>query len=164
MPPDRKPSAAVLMLKLALLACVLAVLVLGAPPLLRALLHATGLSPLPPLAPATVTLRLVGSAPGDAWHLLPQQTTLQVQPGQFIQLAYDIRNDSPYFAAMQALPRYEPAVAATHIKKLTCFCFAEQRFAPGQTRRFPVVIVLDKNLPASVRQITLSYQIQALPA
>lgn len=70
MPPDRKPSLGVLVLKLALLACVLAVLVLGASPLLRALLHATGLSPLPS-PPRTVPVALQGDhdrlVPSLAW-------------------------------------------------------------------------------------------------
>ena len=62
MPPDRKPSLLLLLLKLALLACVLGVLALGLSPLYRALMHATGLSPL---APPTVSPPVSGWPAGN---------------------------------------------------------------------------------------------------
>lgn len=63
MPPDRKPSPLLLCLKLALLACVLGMLVLGLSPLYRAFLHLTGLSPQ--LPPPRVSLVLPRS--GHVW-------------------------------------------------------------------------------------------------
>jgi len=65
---------------------------------------------------------------------------------------------------MQALPQYQPVSAAAYVQKLDCFCFSQQLFSPGQVRRFPVVLVIGKQLPAQLRRISLSYQIQDQPA
>lgn len=160
MADSRPPFSPVLLLvKLALLLCVIVVLWLGGGTLYRAAIKLLGLAP-----PQTVQLHLAGSSPDAAWQLRPLQGDVQVKPGQFVQLMYELRNNSPYFASVQALPQYSPAAAASHVQKLHCFCFAEQRFAPGQTRRFPVVLVLDKTLPASLHRITLSYVLQGRPA
>jgi cytochrome c oxidase assembly protein subunit 11 len=40
---------------------------------------------------------------------------------------------------------------------MECFCFTQQTLAPGETRRFPVVFVVDPKLPRDVNTITLSY-------
>jgi cytochrome c oxidase assembly protein subunit 11 len=50
-----------------------------------------------------------------------------------------------------------PAAAGEYVKKIDCFCFRQQAFAPGETRRLPVVFVLDRNLPSDIRSITLAY-------
>ncbi|UGA40677.1 cytochrome c oxidase assembly protein [Chromobacterium haemolyticum] len=63
----------------------------------------------------------------------------------------------------QAIPRYLPAAAGEYVKKLECFCFRQQAFAPGETRRFPVVFVVDKRLPASIDSITLAYTVFDVP-
>jgi cytochrome c oxidase assembly protein subunit 11 len=57
----------------------------------------------------------------------------------------------------QAIPSYAPAVSAEHFRKLECFCFRQQTLGPNETRRFPVVFMVDPRLPANVSTITLSY-------
>jgi cytochrome c oxidase assembly protein subunit 11 len=57
----------------------------------------------------------------------------------------------------QAVPSYGPARAGQHFRKMECFCFTQQTLAPGETRRFPVVFVVDPKLPRDVNTITLSY-------
>ena len=47
--------------------------------------------------------------------------------------------------------------AAEYFKKLECFCFTKQSFAPHEKRRMPVVFVVDPKLPKEVTTITLSY-------
>jgi len=47
--------------------------------------------------------------------------------------------------------------AGQYFKKLECFCFQQQTLAAGETRRMPVVFVVDPALPAEVNTITLSY-------
>lgn len=56
MPPDHKPPPLLLLLKLVLLACVLGVLLLGAVPLYRVVLHITGLAPLAEVRAVTVVI------------------------------------------------------------------------------------------------------------
>jgi len=57
----------------------------------------------------------------------------------------------------QAVPSYGPRVAGEYFKKLDCFCFSKQGFEPHETRRMPVVFVIDPKLPKDVNTITLSY-------
>ena len=59
--------------------------------------------------------------------------------------------------AGQAIPSYAPKIAGTYFRKLECFCFQQQTLAANETRRFPVVFVIDPELPAEVTTITLSY-------
>jgi len=57
----------------------------------------------------------------------------------------------------QAVPSYGPARAGAHFHKMECFCFTQQTLGPGETRRMPVVFVVDPKLPRDVNTITLSY-------
>ena len=59
--------------------------------------------------------------------------------------------------AAQAIPSYAPKQATAHFNKLECFCFREHTLAPGETKRWPVVFVIDPKLPKDVVTITLSY-------
>jgi cytochrome c oxidase assembly protein subunit 11 len=47
--------------------------------------------------------------------------------------------------------------ASAHFNKLECFCFNEYILAPGESRTWPVVFVVDPKLPRDVTTITLSY-------
>lgn len=160
-PSSAPPSRLLLLLKLLLLLCVLGMLWLGISPLYQAAQRLLG-SP-PPATATKVQLLLLPSEPQDTFQVRPLQRSLQLQAGAFVSVEYDITNHSPGFVALQALPRYQPAGAAAYIQKLNCFCQAEQRFQPGQTRRFQVVFVLAKQLPASLRQLELAYQVQVRP-
>ena len=162
------PSILILLLKLLLLLCVLGMLAAGLSPLYQAFMRLTGLGEKVP-APAVVasqpvSLSIDEMAPGQPWQVRPLQGPQQVTPGQFVQLMVEVRNNQPHFAAMQALPVYQPVSAAAYVQKLDCFCFSQQLFSPGQVRRFPVVLVISTQLPAQLRRISVSYQIQDQPA
>jgi len=55
------------------------------------------------------------------------------------------------------VPSYGPQLAAEYFRKLDCFCFTKQAFEPHETRRLPVVFVIDPKLPKDVSTITISY-------
>jgi cytochrome c oxidase assembly protein subunit 11 len=57
----------------------------------------------------------------------------------------------------QAIPSYGPPLAGSYFRKLECFCFTKQSFAPHEKRSMPVVFVVDPKLPKDVTTITLSY-------
>jgi cytochrome c oxidase assembly protein subunit 11 len=59
--------------------------------------------------------------------------------------------------AAQAIPSYAPKQATPYFNKLECFCFKEYTLGPGESRRWPVVFVIDPKLPRDVTTITLSY-------
>ncbi|UTH76313.1 cytochrome c oxidase assembly protein [Chromobacterium sp. IIBBL 290-4] len=100
---------------------------------------------------------------GLPWEVRPLTTHLKVKPGTFVQVQYQITNASSRTVVGQALPRYLPGEAARYVKKLECFCFTQQRFRPGEMRTFPVVFVVDRNLPSSIGSITLAYTVFDVP-
>ena len=55
-----------------------------------------------------------------------------------------------------------PLTAGIYFKKINCFCFTEQRFAPGEKREMPVVFYVDPAIADDAEHdqldtITLSY-------
>jgi cytochrome c oxidase assembly protein subunit 11 len=91
------------------------------------------------------------------WRFKPEVNTKTVHPGELITVVYEIENATSQQAAGQAIPSYLPTKAAAHFNKLECFCFEQQKFKPGETRKFPVAFVVDNDLPKDVHTITLSY-------
>ncbi|GGY15500.1 cytochrome c oxidase assembly protein [Paludibacterium paludis] len=116
--------------------------------------------------PPPAEVRMVFDAtvqPGLPWVVRPVTRQLTARTGEFVKVEYDITNASQREVVGQAIPRYLPAAAGEYVKKLDCFCFRQQRFKPGETRRFPVVFVIDRTLPASVGEITLAYTVFDVP-
>lgn len=100
---------------------------------------------------------------GLPWEVRPVTRHIRARRGEFVKVEYDITNASERTVIGRAIPRYLPAAAGNYIKKLDCFCFRNQTFAPRQTRRLPVVFVLDKATPESVTDITLAYTVFDVP-
>lgn len=104
----------------------------------------------------TITVEFDANARGP-WEFKPETATLQVHPGQLATVMYEFRNTQSRTMAAQAIPSYAPKQATAHFNKLECFCFNEYTLAPGETKRWPVVFVIDPKLPKDVTTITLSY-------
>jgi cytochrome c oxidase assembly protein subunit 11 len=104
----------------------------------------------------TVTIEFDANARGP-WDFKPAQRSVDVHPGELTTVMYEFRNTQNRTMAAQAIPSYAPQQAMAHFNKLECFCFSEYTLAPGESRRWPVVFVIDPKLPKDVRTITLSY-------
>lgn len=91
------------------------------------------------------------------WKFKPAQRSIKVHPGQLVQVDYEVTNTSDKDIIGQAVPSYGPARAAQFFKKIECFCFTPQRLAAGESRRMPVLLVLDPGLEKDVHTVTLSY-------
>ena len=92
-----------------------------------------------------------------AWRFKPHKNYIEVHPGELVQVQYDLVNLENRTMAGQAIPSYAPRQAARYLQKLECFCFRQQVLAAGETRQFPVVFVIDPDLPRDVKTFTLSY-------
>jgi cytochrome c oxidase assembly protein subunit 11 len=57
----------------------------------------------------------------------------------------------------QAIASFGPQLAGEYFRKIECFCFNQQTLAAGESRRMPVVFVVDPKLPKDVNTISLSY-------
>ena len=105
----------------------------------------------------TVTIEFDANAHGIPWRFQPLVRHMQVHPGQLVQVEYEVANARGVPVTGQAIASYGPMRAGQYFKKLECFCFQQQTLAAGETRRMPVVFVVDPALPAEVNTITLSY-------
>ena len=137
-------------------------------PFYKQICIALGLNSLSPVAVATaentqidysrtVTIELDANAHHLPWRFKPMQNHIAVHPGELITVEYAIVNTRTTPVTGQAVPSYGPQLAGQYFSKLECFCFSKQTLAGGETRRMPVVFLIDPKLPADVRSITLSY-------
>ena len=104
----------------------------------------------------TITVEFDANARGP-WDFKPAQRSVQVHPGEMTTVMYEFRNVQNRTMAAQAIPSYAPGQAAPHFVKVECFCFNEYTLAPGESKTWPVVFVIDPKLPRDVTTITLSY-------
>ena len=104
----------------------------------------------------TITVEFDANARGP-WDFKPALRSLTVHPGEMATVMYEFRNKQDRAMAAQAIPSYAPKQATAHFNKLECFCFNEYTLAPGESRQWPVVFVIDPKLPKDVTTITLSY-------
>ena len=85
------------------------------------------------------------------------KNSMQVHPGEMIQVVYEVVNSQGRNVSAQAIPSYAPMQATEHFTKLECFCFDEQTLKPNESREMPVVFIIDPALPKDIKNITLSY-------
>jgi cytochrome c oxidase assembly protein subunit 11 len=87
----------------------------------------------------------------------PEQSSIDVHPGEVTTVMYRVTNEQGRIVRAQAIPSYAPMQATEYFKKIECFCFTQQTLAANETKRMPVVFVIDPKLPKDVKTITLSY-------
>ncbi|PCE31530.1 cytochrome c oxidase assembly protein [Burkholderia ubonensis] len=87
----------------------------------------------------------------------PEHNSLDVHPGELTTIVYDVTNGQNRPVVAQAIPSYAPKQATEFFKKIECFCFTQQTLAANESRKMPVVFVIDPKLPKDVKTITLSY-------
>jgi len=108
-------------------------------------------------AARSIRLELDANVNKLPWRFRSLTPIISVHPGELTQVVYEVENTSEHPVTGQAVPSYGPRLAAEYFRKLDCFCFTKQAFEPHETRRMPVVFVIDPKLPKDVNTITLSY-------
>jgi cytochrome c oxidase assembly protein subunit 11 len=111
----------------------------------------------------TLTVQFDANTRDLPWQFRALTPSVQVHPGQMVQVVFEVKNASDTPIVGQAVPSYGPQLAARYVKKIECFCFARQEVKAGETRQMPVQFVVDPRLPAEVKTITLSYTFFELP-
>ena len=101
-------------------------------------------------------------APGLGWEFRPVDATRRVAIGARNIALYSARNLSDRPVVGSATFNVTPSQAGRYFTKIQCFCFTEQRLAPGQDVRMPVVFfvdpaILDDPDARDISEITLSY-------
>jgi cytochrome c oxidase assembly protein subunit 11 len=105
----------------------------------------------------TVTIEFDSNAHNLPWRFKPLVSAVKVHPGALTTIEYEIVNVREAAVTGQAVPSYGPIRAGEYFQKIECFCFTQQTLAPGETRRMPVVFVVDPKLPKDVSTIAVSY-------
>jgi cytochrome c oxidase assembly protein subunit 11 len=63
----------------------------------------------------------------------------------------------PEAMVAQAIPSVSPARAAEYFHKTECFCFNQQPLDGRTSAEMPLQFIIDRDLPADIHTITLSY-------
>jgi len=114
-------------------------------------------------ASRTISIEFDANARGPL-QFKPEQSSLDVHPGEVMTVMYQVTNEQGRTVQAQAIPSYAPKQATEYFKKIECFCFTQQTLAANETKRMPVVFVVDPKLPKDVKTITLSYTFFELSA
>jgi len=101
-------------------------------------------------------------SPALGWEFRPVDATRRVAIGARNIALYGARNLSDRVVVGTATFNVTPSQAGRYFTKIQCFCFTEQRLAPGQEVRMPVVFfvdpaILDDPAARDISEITLSY-------
>jgi cytochrome c oxidase assembly protein subunit 11 len=104
-----------------------------------------------------VRVELDGNVHNMPWRFRPLEPVVSVNPGAVTQAVFEVVNTTDRPVTGQAIPSYGPQYAGQYFRKLDCFCFAQQTLQPGESRRMPVVFVIDPAAPRDLGLITLSY-------
>ena len=86
---------------------------------------------------------------------------LDVHPGQLYETHFYARNLTNRAIVAQAVPSVAPGSAAAHVKKVDCFCFTTQAFAPREQRDLALVFMIDPKLPPHTQTLSLAYTLFA---
>jgi cytochrome c oxidase assembly protein subunit 11 len=119
-------------------------------------------------APDTVSSRIFkirfdsNVAPGLGWRFEPEVEEISVRAGEVKTVAYTIRNLGPIETTGIASYNVFPEQTGAYFNKIACFCFTEQKLAPGEKRTEEVVFFVDPDIAKNheldtVHTITLSY-------
>ena len=91
------------------------------------------------------------------WTFTSIEKSVRFHPGELVQVEFEVRNNSDKVLTGQAIPSWGPQVMGKHLRKLDCFCFVQQTLQPRETRRMPVLFVVETTLPDDVNYATMSY-------
>lgn len=86
-----------------------------------------------------------------------EKNKIKIHPGQYYTVNFYAENKTDKKMLARAIPSVTPGLAAEYLKKTECFCFSEQTFEPNEVKLMPVRFVIDPELPAKYKTITLAY-------
>ncbi|MDF9754225.1 cytochrome c oxidase assembly protein subunit 11 [Pseudomonas sp. TE6288] len=106
----------------------------------------------------SVRVQFMSTNAGDmSWEFHSTADQIEVNPGAVNQMIFVARNPTNQPMSAQAIPSITPAEAAAYFHKTECFCFTQQVLQPGERIEMPVRFIVDRDLPESVKHLTLAY-------
>jgi len=110
-----------------------------------------------------ITVRFDANVNGALpWKFRPAQREMKVRLGQEVLAFYTAKNLGETPLVGNATFNVTPYKAGPYFNKVDCFCFSEQKLAPGEEASLPVSFYVDPEIFAKantqdVKTITLSY-------
>ena len=101
-------------------------------------------------------------APDLPWEFGPEKQKITTHFGEPTQAYYYAKNNSDETIVARAVFNVTPFAAAPFFYKTQCFCFTEEKLAPGESARLPVMFFVDEAMledpdAQMLKEITLSY-------
>lgn len=107
-----------------------------------------------------IGLEFVSMVSGDAPFVFkPLDKKVHLHPGELSTIPFLARNLSDQPRVVRFVPSVDPGYAKDYLKKVACFCFAEQTFGPHEEKLLEVRFVIDPALPENVADMTLFYML-----
>jgi len=94
---------------------------------------------------------------GMPWAFSPDVTEMVVHPGAANDTVFFAANPTAQSMIAQAIPSASPSRAAEYFHKTECFCFEQQPLDGNSEAEMPLQFIVDQDLPADIKTITLSY-------
>lgn len=111
-----------------------------------------------------VTIEFDANTRGLPWQFKPMQRSVRINPGEPVEVMYEITNNTDREITGQAIPSYSPRFLDKHLRKFECFCFTRQVLKPNEVREMPVQFVIEPSLPKNFHTVTVSYTFFELSA
>lgn len=122
--------------------------------------YAAAESELVPVGEREITVQFMAhNGAGMQWDFGPNEAQVKVRPGEVKVVSYRASNPSGQTMIGQAIPSVAPNEAAQYLKKIECFCFAEQELAAGEEVDMAIRFFVDENIPEKITKLTLSYSL-----
>ena len=91
------------------------------------------------------------------WGFKPEVKQIELHPGELKKVNYFAQNLSGSDVVGQAIYSVTPVEAARYFKKTECFCYTQQLLKSGESKKMPVLFMLEPDLPENIKEVTLSY-------
>jgi cytochrome c oxidase assembly protein subunit 11 len=106
----------------------------------------------------TIKIQFVASNnAGMPWEFGPTVPMMKIHPGAVNDTLFFATNPMPNAMIAQAIPSISPTRAIEYFHKTECFCFNQQPLDGETSAQMPLQFIVDQDLPADIKTITLSY-------
>ena len=110
----------------------------------------------------TIRVRFDANVAGVPWEFQPEVREIEVRIGETFLVHYHAENLSRDETVGTATYNVTPPQAGIYFAKMQCFCFSEQRLAPGEKLTMPVAFFIQPDIEQDsdarlIKTITLSY-------
>lgn len=106
----------------------------------------------------TIKIQFIASNnAGMPWEFGATVPMMKVNPGAVNDVLFFAKNPMPNAMVAQAIPSISPTRAIEYFHKTECFCFNQQPLDGESSAQMPLQFIVDQDLPADIKTITLSY-------